>query len=92
MLSIICEAEFHESDSFSKSKSYANLRANKHVENIHSSSIFKELINKLNTDNLEADEFKEQVKSLISNHVETYKVTQFDFFLTQTTNSLIYSF
>ena len=73
MLSIICEAEFHETDSFSKSKSHANLLANKHVENVHSNLFFKELITKLHTENLEANELKEQVKSLISDHVETYK-------------------
>ncbi len=45
MLSIICEAEFKETtDSFTKSKSYPNLLANNHAENIYSNEFFNRFI------------------------------------------------
>lgn len=44
MLSLICEVDFKENDNFRCSKSYANLYANRHVENLIENRIFSDFI------------------------------------------------
>ena len=57
MLSIICETDFSEkADLFHKTKSYENLKSNKHIENVHSSLIFNDFITQINTANSDPTE------------------------------------
>lgn len=75
MLSIICEAVFKgESGEFSKSKSYSNLITNSHVESLHASTFFTSFIQKLNDiENLETDEAKKSVETLVADHMYLHK-------------------
>ncbi len=72
MLSIICETDFSERcDLFHKTNSYENLKLNKHIENIHSSQIFKEFITEIKTAD---EESTKAVIKLFNNYFEAKKV------------------
>lgn len=72
MLSIICEADFKEvKDPFRKSRSYANLKTNNHIDSVYSNEFFKQFIQTISSN---PDNLQESAEKILLDQIDQDKV------------------